>query len=487
MEAVQLEPAGENGSFLQLFRMRATRLVPASTRFSISGTAASKHFENGKDVIVFGDPVEAYQKIEAPLVFAGYGITAPERGLDDYASLDVRGKMVVLLGGPPPFLPAAEAAHYGSTEQQRLTANAHGAVGVIHLWAPALETRFPWSSMARLLGRTDMTALPRDRRRPAPVRNIRFAAFAHGPAAAALLAGSGKTVAQLVQQARKGPLRGFPLPNRVSVARRSTHDDSHTSANVVGLLRGSDPRFAGEAVVVTAHYDHVGLGPPVNGDNIYNGALDNAIGTAGLLEVARKLAEAKVRPRRSILFVGVGAEEKGLVGSAYFAAYPPVPIGSIVANINIDGMMPFYDFADVIAFGAEQSELGDRLRIAADQLGLTISPDPFPEEGIFTRSDQYSFVKRGIPSVFLYMGFRSLDGQQVGRGWWDRLNETIVHQPADDLGQQIDYRVAAKFTDVFRRLVLETANARARPLWYKWSSFGRQFASRQPSATRRPP
>ena len=222
----------------------------------------------------------------------------------------------------------------------------------------------------------------------------------------------------------------------------------------------------------------------MNGDNIYNGALDNAIGTAGLLEVARKLAAAKVPPRRSILFVGVWAEEKGLVGSDYFAAYPPLPIGSIVANINIDGMMPFYDFADVIAFGAEQSELSERLQKAAGQLGLTISPDPFPEEGIFTRSDQYSFVKRGIPSVFLYVGFRNLARQEVGRKWWDRLNETIVHQPADDSRQQIDYKVAAKFTDVFRRLVLETANAPARPLWYEWSSFGRQFASGQPSAKR---
>ena len=177
----------------------------------------------------------------------------------------------------------------------------------------------------------------------------------------------------------------------------------------------------------------------------------------------------------------MGAEEKGLIGSDYFAANPTV--GAIVANVNLDGAMPFYDFRDVIAFGAEQSQMAERLADAAGQLGLAVAPDPFPEEGIFTRSDQYSFVRRGVPALFLYMGFHDLAGRNVGRRLWDELGATIVHQPGDDLSQPIDYRVAAKFADVFRRVTLETANSAERPRWYRDSLFGRLFAPDEPKAS----
>ena len=161
-----------------------------------------------------------------------------------------------------------------------------------------------------------------------------------------------------------------------------------------------------------------------------------------------------------------------------------MPGAKIVANVNLDGAMPFYDFRDVIAFGAEQSQMGERLGAAAGELGLAVAPDPFPEEGIFTRSDQYSFVKRGVPSLFLYMGFHDLAGRNVGRGLWDELGARITHQPADDLSQPIDWAVTAKFADVFRRVTLATANAPERPLWYGTSLFGKLFAPAEPKAVR---
>jgi Zn-dependent M28 family amino/carboxypeptidase len=476
-EEIGLAPKGDAGSYLQRFRVRATRLVPGSVDFRIAGRAVA----NGGDAAVFGDPLEADQQIEGEAVFAGHGIVAPERGIDDYRRLDVVGKIAVVLGGPPPFLPAAEAAHYGSTEQQRLAAEGRGAIGLIVLWTPALEKRFAFDGLRALLGRTDLNWIGKDGRPRVAAAGIRLRAFVRGAAADALLAGAPRRLADLLREAKRRSPRGFPLAVRVSLRRRSVHDDGLSSANVAGLLPGSDPALASEVVVVTAHYDHVGIGEAERGDPIYNGALDNGIGTAMLIEVARNLAAAPARPRRPILFLAVGAEEKGLIGSDYFAADPTVR--EVVAAINLDGAMPFYDFRDVIAFGAEQSQMGERLAAAAAQLGLAVAPDPFPEEGIFTRSDQYSFVKRGAPSLFLYMGFHDLEGRDVGRPLWDKLNATIVHRPGDDLSQPIDYRVAAKFADVFRLAILETANAPERPRWYRESPFGRLFAPDQPKAS----
>jgi Zn-dependent M28 family amino/carboxypeptidase len=312
---------------------------------------------------------------------------------------------------------------------------------------------------------------------------VRLRAFAHGAAADALLAGAGRTIADLLGEARTRSPRGFALPSRIRFARRSTHDDSRWSANIAGLVPGADPALRHEVVVLTAHYDHVGIGPAVDGDSIYNGALDNASGTAGLLEVARLLAAAPRRPRRSVLFLAVGAEEKGLLGSDYFVTQPTVPAESIVANINLDGLMPFYDFSDVVAFGAEHSELGERLAEAAAELGLKLGPDPFPEEGIFTRSDQYSFVKRGVPAIFLYPGFTDMAGRSVGRRVWEETNARHVHAPSDEIDLPIDYAVVAKFTDLFRRLALATADAPAKPRWHAGSIFGRYFAPNAPKSS----
>ena len=476
-EQIGLAPAGDSGTYRQSFRVRATRLVPGSADFRIGGRA----FANGEDVAVFGDPLDPDQRVAAKAVFAGYGIVAPERGIDDYRGLDVRGKVAVVLGGPPSFLPAAEAAHYGSADRQRLSAEARGAIGLVILWTPALEQRFAFDGLKSLLGRTDLNWLGADGRPSVAAPGIKLRAFVRGAAAEALLAGSSRSYSGLIDAAGRGSPAGFALEVPVSLARRSSHDDRLSTANVAGLLPGSDPALKQELVLVTAHYDHVGIGEPERGDSIYNGALDNAVGTAMLIEVARMLAARPERPRRPILFLAVGAEEKGLIGSDYFAANPTVT--EAIGNINLDGAMPFYDFRDVIAFGAEQSQMGERLAEAAGQLGLAVAPDPFPEEGIFTRSDQYSFVRRGVPSLFLYMGFTAMDGRNVGRAMWDELARTVVHRPGDDLSQPIDYGVAAKFADLFRRVVLATADSPERPLWYEDSLF-RRFAPGRPAAPR---
>ncbi|MEO0499945.1 MAG: M28 family peptidase, partial [Pseudomonadota bacterium] len=206
-----------------------------------------------------------------------------------------------------------------------------------------------------------------------------------------------------------------------------------------------------------------------------------------MMDVARRMATAERPPARSVLFLAVGAEEKGLLGSEYFARAPTLGDRRIVANVNMDGAFPFYDFSDVIAFGAVQSDMGEMLADAIRPLGMTVAPDPFPEQGIFTRSDQYSFVKRGVPALFLYNGFTDTDGRNVGRAVWDTFLAKHYHQPSDDLDLPIRYDVAARLADVFRRTVRTVADAPEAPRWYEDSLFGQRFVPDAPKAARTEP
>ena len=250
--------------------------------------------------------------------------------------------------------------------------------------------------------------------------------------------------------------------------------------NVVGLLEGSDPALKSEYVVISAHLDHVGVGKPdAKGDTIYNGAMDNAVGTGSMLEVARAFAASGKKPRRSILFVAVTAEEKGLVGSDYFAANPVVPAAQIVADVNLDMPILLYDFQDVVAFGAEQSTLGPIVERAAAKMGVTLSPDPMPAEQLFLRSDHYSFVKAGVPSVFLVTGFKN-GGEKAFRDFL----KTNYHKVSDDLKQPFDWKAGAKFAKINYLIAREIADADQEPRWYEGNSFGERFAKDAPKAPR---
>lgn len=471
MRAAGLKPAGEGSGYLQSVGLRSSKLDPDSVRFAITGPSGRREFINGRHVVVLSEEAAGEERVEAEVVFVGSGIVSAKHGLDEYAGLDVRGKVVAVMGGAPAWLPSAEAAHLASSKQQRLEAQKRGAVGLISIWTPVREKVVPFASLSKWITRSTLSwrSLPTTENRTDP--GVQTIATVNGAAIEALFETAPRTFPDVLKRWGAGTQRGFPLKSRVSLERRTVQDDAGAALNVVGLLPGRDPALATEAVVVTAHHDHLGLTGAATGDGVYNGALDNAVGVAALLEVARHIAASPERPRRSLLFVAVGAEESGLLGSDYFAAHPPAGF-RMVANVNIDGALPFYDFADIIAFGAEQSDMGDRLTVAAGELGLAVAPDPFPEQGIFTRSDQYSFVKRGIPALFLYMGFSDLQGRPVGRALWDETLATHYHQPTDDLALPIDYGVTAKFADVFRRLVLEVANAASAPKWRPESIFG---------------
>jgi Zn-dependent M28 family amino/carboxypeptidase len=286
---------------------------------------------------------------------------------------------------------------------------------------------------------------------------------------------------ELVAAEQAGTLRPFALPGTANLAARWQFERLE-SRNVVARLPGSDPALAAEHVVLTAHLDHIGVGAPVNGDAIYNGALDNAVGVAAMLEAARGLAQGVRRPRRSVLFIALTAEEKGLLGSQYFAEFPTVPAESLVANVNLDMPIILAPQVDVIGIGLEHSSLDDVVRAAARELGMQVSPDPFPEEVVFVRSDQYSFVRRGIPAAYLDGGRRSMDPAVDMEALMQDFLRNHYHQPSDDLTRPIHWESVARFADLNMRIALRVANADQRPRWNAGDFFGERFGARTGAA-----
>ena len=443
-------------------------------------TIGGKSFANGEFAFVGPDGRFPQQQLAAPAVFVGHGIVAPEAGIDQYAGLDVRDKIVVMLSGTPAGLPSERAAQLESTKN--LIAQERGAVAMITLADPAFLKRFPLSMIRREVSRPTVRLIEPDGTPRYAAPGIKASAFAVDSAAEALFAGSRMSFAQVVAQAakRKSKLKGFPLAAPVMIA-QTTLVTTSKSPNVIGVLPGSDPAMANEYVLLSAHLDHNGVNPNVPGeDKIFNGAMDNAAGVATMLEVARAFVASGQRPKRSMMFVALTAEEDGLRGSDYLARHPVVPAGGrVVANVNLDMPVLLYELKDVVAFGAEHSTIGQAVDRAARTAGLALIPDPMPEENVFTRSDHYSFVKQGVPSVMLATGFGG-GGEKAFRDFL----ATHYHKPSDQLNLPFNWGAAAKFAEVNYRVARDLADAPQAPRWYAGNVFGEQFAKGQPTAPR---
>lgn len=424
---------------------------------------------------------------EAEAVFVGYGIDAPTQGHDDYRGLDVRGKIVVLLPGLPQGLPSDVSAHLGQ-ERARMAAN-RGAIGMIVLRPPAAATQAPLSRLAGMVSQPNTTWVNSNGRLGAERERIGFTAIGDAPLAEALFAGAPRNWTQVMAEAAAGQRpRGFALRPRVR-AERQAQVETFTSPNVVAIIPGSDPALANEYVLLTAHLDGVGVVPEAGdnqpnsannegADRIRNGAMDNTTGIATLIEVARHFSQPGNQPRRPILLAAVTAEEIGLLGAGFLAANPVVN-GRIIANVNLDMPILTYDFQDVIAFGAEHSEVGQAVQRAAQAMNVGLSADPLPEQGLFTRSDHYQFVKQGVPSVFLMTGFAN-GGEAKFRGFLG--NE--YHSIRDDLSQAFDWQAGARFAELNYRIARELANGPSAPRWYQGSFFGDTLGGDQPRAPR---
>jgi hypothetical protein len=472
-----LRPGGDNGGWYQQVRFRSTSLTGGA--LTISGPAGTRRWANGSDVILFPSFTAEQSDVAAAAVFVGFGLDAPAQGLDDYAGLDVRGKIVVLLAGMPTGLPSELAAFLG--DQKAAMAVRRGAVGVIQIYTDRYAAMVPWD-LAVPFGAQPATTWLDPAGTPSVAAAADVSAFLNDPAAASLFGGAPRSYAQVrAEAARAGARpRGFPLIARVRMQRTSAWTAT-TSRQVIGLLPGTDPALRDEHVVLMGHLDHLGVRADAasGADNIYNGALDNAAGIATMLEAARAFAESGARPRRSILFMANTGEEKGLLGAASFADHPTVPIGSIVAAVDLDMPVLLYDFTDVIAFGADHSTVAETVARAARQMGVAVSPDPMPEQNLFVRSDHYEFVKRGVPAILLATGFAN-----GGEAQWQIFLGGRYHQVNDDTRQPINWEAGARYARLNYLIARALADADARPLWYRGDFFGDRFAPGQPRAER---
>lgn len=482
-EAMGLKPAGEkDGWYQQVMLQKTTRTATPGT-VSITGPAGTRSWDHATDVLVALNAADPDYDISAPLVFVGYGLEDKAMGLDDYRGLDVKGKIVVVLSGFPKGMPSEAGAHLSSSKS--ITADRHGAIGILSMQTLQAAKARPWARSVEFAGNPSFDWVGPNGRAFDESPGIHGTAQLNTPAVAAVFAGAPRTVAAILAEADKagGKPRGFVL--RTSARIRNFAETTRVSSpNVAAILPGSDPKLSDQYVVLSAHLDHIGISPARPGDKadtdrINNGALDNAAGIATMLEVARAAAAAPDRPRRSILFLASTGEEKGLLGADYFARHPTVPIARIVGNVDLDMPLLLYRFTDVIAFGADHSTLGPIVANAVAPMNVKLAPDPMPQEGIFTRSDHYMFVKQGVPAVFLATGYAN-----GGAKAWDGFLNGNYHHPGDDMSQKIDWDSGARFAEANYRITRAMADADEKPMWYKGDYFGDLFAPRAAKATR---
>lgn len=470
---VGLEPAGDSGTFFQAVPIVRGVREQEGARFAITRDGAPVEFTFESDFLPAVNYTAGAAEITAPMVFVGQGVRAPELQHDDFAGVDVKDKIVVLLDNAPARFPIDQRAfHASSTEKLRELARL-GAAGAIFLDDPVSDKKRPWALTARNWRRPGMRRIDADGQ-PAddfPAVAVRVSAGVH--LADALFAGSPHTAAEVFEWLESGQLRAFDLSGEATLTTRARLERV-VSHNVVGRLAGRDAQLFGEHVAFLAHLDHLGIGAAVDGDVIYNGAQDNAVGVATLLEAARLLAANPERPKRSMLFLALTAEEKGLLGAFQFAAEPTVPRPSLVATINMDMPLPLSDASDVVAIGIEHSTLQSVAERAVAEAGLAMTRDPFADEVLFVRSDQYPFVREGVPAIVLLAGVKPRDGSDGLKRFREFL-ATRYHQPSDDLNYPIHWLGAAELAMLNFRIGLAVGNDPERPAWNPGDFFGRQF------------
>jgi hypothetical protein len=484
--AYGLEPAGVGGSYYQPVHFIEQWVEAGKSSLSLVVDGQAQTLALGQDAVLSSRSPEP-TTVDAGLVFIGYGLHLPDSNYDDFNSAEVsagslRGKIIVTINGGPAELPGALKS-FARTSPMREAMREAGVVGIVSIPTPK-SMDFGWDRVASSASQPGMWLAPEPgdeavaRRHPALAddHDPMFAATFNPAQAERLFAGTGHTFAELLALAdAQKPLPRFDLKKRMT-ATVVTERDAVVSPNLVAKLEGSDP--AAGCVAVSAHLDHLGVGEPIHGKTIYNGAMDDASGVATVLETARSLSEdaAKgIRPRRSVLFVIFTAEEKGLLGSRYFAGHSTVPGQAIKADLNLDMFLPLFALRKLHVQGLEQSTLADDARRVGAAHHIVIAGDPEPDRNSFTRTDQYSFVQAGVPALAMKFGWEP--GSPEYHMWRDWLRDRY-HSTADDLSQPVDLVAAAQFNSFFADLVREVANDPATP-HYLESSFFRRFETGQ--------
>jgi hypothetical protein len=473
LRGLNVKPAGEKGTWLQTVRLRKATLVKGATATITTqqmvtlsnGDTLSNVIDDlaaGKEITISPDPESMAQNVNAPMAFAGYGISQPKLGYDDYAGLDVKGKVVLVVRGAPDEFSSSVKAHVANTSTILKAAAHHGAVGVI-------------------IGQADSTVRPvvagvrgvysvmNDQGKVSVSRSfysgqIKIFANVNYNVFRMLVSKADKNVKDIALLIKSGKPQSFAIPVNITANYHSFYQDI-VSYNVIGKIAGSDPKLKKQYVVHSAHLDHLGIGAPVQGDSIYNGAHDNASGVASLLGIAKVYAHMKVKPKRSILVVMVTGEEMGDLGSGYFANHPTVPVKSMVADVNTDMPTIIAPLLSITALGAEHSSLAKQVNQAATYLGINVEPDPEPTQARFTRSDQYSFVVNGIPALHVKYGNKTADGKnnlaEIVAPW----RAKYYHKPQDDINGVFNFEAGKKYAQLNFLIGYLVAQDIKKPVW----------------------
>ncbi|MDI9862987.1 M28 family metallopeptidase [Flectobacillus sp. DC10W] len=472
MMRIGLKPAMPDGGYIQPVPLKKGIVSEKLTAM----TLGEETLTYGQEFIASPYMPQSESSVSAPLVFVGYGISAPEMQYDDYKGIDVKGKIVVFFNAAPESFLSNQRAYFTTNPVKYNEAIKRGAVGVIAVNFPN-DKRSTWEATVRRTKQGTFKWLNKERQPNDAFPVLKAVATFNPDKAEKLFAKSGKTFASAVESTKAGKAESFDLNIQANI-KVNTQFTSVAGSNLVGIIEGSDPKLKDEYIVYTAHLDHFGIGAPVKGDSIYNGAHDNASGVAILLEIAQTFKNLQEAPKRSIVFTIVTGEEFGLLGSDYFASNSPLN-GKIVADLAIDMPFFFHPVLDIVPYGAQHSSLNQQVEKTAKILGLGISPDPFPEQVVFIRSDHFSFIKKGIPSLFIKSGFKTIPSDTIDRsksdvGW----RSSIYHTPQDDMSQPFDFDAAATHVKVNYLIGYYVAQDSKSPDWNVGDFFGGKFGKK---------
>lgn len=472
-EAMGLEPATADRNYFQPVQMIGSRPDPSS-RLVVKGVAAEADLKFGDDFVCGSDLEQTEIPINGEIVFVGYGINSPENNWDDYKGMDLRGKVLLMMVNDPPATPTEPnlfggkgLTYYGRWTYKYEEGARRGAAGVILIHTNE-SAGYGWQVIRNSWGAERFGLVP-DAGAPA----LKMKSWVTEEAARRIAQLGGQNLDQMRQAAASRNFKPVVLTSRVDMTLRS-QVQRLTSPNVVAIYRGNDPTLKNEYVVYSAHWDHLGIRPDQAGDNIYNGAVDNATGISGLLTIARACASLTIRPRRSILFIATTAEEQGLLGAEYYARNPLVPVKDSVANINLDSMNVLGQTTDISPLGAERSSLGKIIEEVARENNVSVALDSHPEQGHFYRSDHFPFAKAGIPAVSFNPGSRFVGhSDSWGEEQFNDYNTHRYHQPSDEYSPNWDFSGMIQQTKLAFLIGLRVANANEAPQWNKGDQFER--------------
>jgi Zn-dependent M28 family amino/carboxypeptidase len=463
-----LKPAGENGSYLQKVPLVGITTLP-DTRFSlVPKQGAAMNLKPLDEYVAYDQTQQSQSDVDAEIVYVGYGIEAPEYNWDDYKGVDVRGKVLLMLVNEPPsddpkFFKGKALTYYGRWTYKYEEAARQGAVGVILIHKEDMAS-YPWE-VVRNSNSGEKSYLKLEG--PA----LKVAGWVQFDVAKMLAAGSGMDLDMMMADARTSEFRPVNLGAKLK-AHMVSKVRNFESNNVLAMLPGSNRNLKDEAVIYTAHYDHLGIRPDMPGDNIYNGAADNATGCGILLELARAFSGAKERPERSIIFASVTAEEQGLLGSEYLGKHPPIPAVKITLDLNYDDVKPLGAPEEVEVSGAERTTFYPWVQATAKEFRLTIRPDARPEAGHFYRSDHFSLARVGIPSFSINEGMKFKGHDEAwGLAQDKEYTEKHYHQPSDEYHPEMDFVGDAAMARFGFALGWEAASSPRLVGWQKGDEF----------------